>query len=117
MNLKDARRLSIKGKELVEDKFIRLPIVGRLVRNFWRKQIVEPFSAARYFGDAYKVEHSDHSTIAQPENGDAIQGLVINAYFSGTKVRWILDNVLGAREKAGRGELAFGTVDSWLIWN
>ena len=43
-------------------------------------------------------------------------GLVIDAYFSGTKVRWILENVPGAREKAERGELAFGTVDSWLIW-
>jgi len=43
-------------------------------------------------------------------------GLIIDAYFSGTKVRWILDNVPGAREKAERGELAFGTVDSWLIW-
>src|ERR1700730_15419258 len=43
-------------------------------------------------------------------------GLVIDAYFSGTKVRWILDNVPGARERAERGELAFGTVDSWLIW-
>jgi glycerol kinase len=43
-------------------------------------------------------------------------GLVIDAYFSGTKVRWILENVPGAREKADRGELAFGTIDSWLIW-
>jgi len=44
-------------------------------------------------------------------------GLVIDPYFSGTKLRWILDNVEGARAKAERGELAFGTVDSWLIWN
>ncbi len=43
-------------------------------------------------------------------------GLVIDAYFSGTKVKWILDNVPGAREKANRGELAFGTVDTWLVW-
>jgi len=43
-------------------------------------------------------------------------GLVIDAYFSGTKLRWILDNVDGARQKAERGELAFGTVDSWLIY-
>jgi glycerol kinase len=43
-------------------------------------------------------------------------GLVIDAYFSGSKIRWILDNVPGARERAERGELAFGTVDSWLIW-
>jgi len=43
-------------------------------------------------------------------------GLVIDAYFSATKVKWLLDHVPGAREKADRGELAFGTVDSWLIW-
>ena len=44
-------------------------------------------------------------------------GLVIDPYFSATKVRWILDNVEGARARADRGELAFGTVDSWLIWH
>lgn len=44
-------------------------------------------------------------------------GLVIDAYFSGTKVSWILDNVEGARAKAEQGDLLFGTVDSWLIWN
>lgn len=43
-------------------------------------------------------------------------GLIIDAYFSGTKVRWILENVEGAREKAEKGDLLFGTVDSWLIW-
>lgn len=44
-------------------------------------------------------------------------GLILDAYFSGTKIKWILDNVEGAREKAERGELAFGTMDSWLVWN
>ncbi len=44
-------------------------------------------------------------------------GLLIDAYFSGTKVRWILENVPGARERAERGELRFGTVDCWLVWN
>ncbi|MGV3640937.1 MAG: glycerol kinase GlpK [Adhaeribacter sp.] len=44
-------------------------------------------------------------------------GLVLDAYFSATKVRWILENVAGARQKAEAGQLAFGTVDSWLIWN
>jgi glycerol kinase len=43
-------------------------------------------------------------------------GLLLDAYFSGTKVKWILDNVEGAREKAERGELLFGTIDTWLIW-
>ncbi|SNR99710.1 glycerol kinase [Anaerovirgula multivorans] len=44
-------------------------------------------------------------------------GLVVDAYFSGTKVKWILDNVKGAREKAEKGELLFGNIDTWLIWN
>ena len=44
-------------------------------------------------------------------------GLVIDAYFSGPKIKWILDNVEGVREKAEKGEVLFGTVDSWLIWN
>lgn len=44
-------------------------------------------------------------------------GLILDPYFSATKIKWILDNVDGAREKAKRGELCFGTVDSWLIWN
>ena len=44
-------------------------------------------------------------------------GLIIDAYFSGTKIRWILENVPGARDKANKGQLRFGTVDSWLIWN
>lgn len=44
-------------------------------------------------------------------------GLVVDAYFSGTKIKWILDNVDGVREKAEKGEILFGTVDSWLIWN
>ena len=44
-------------------------------------------------------------------------GLILDAYFSGTKIKWILDNVEGAREKAENGELLFGTVDTWLIWN
>ena len=43
-------------------------------------------------------------------------GLKLDAYFSGTKIKWILDNVEGAREKAERGELLFGTVDTWLVW-
>ena len=44
-------------------------------------------------------------------------GLVVDAYFSGTKIKWILDHVKGVRERAKKGEVLFGTVDSWLIWN
>ena len=44
-------------------------------------------------------------------------GLVVDSYFSGTKVKWILDNVEGARERAEKGEICFGTIDTWLLWN
>ena len=44
-------------------------------------------------------------------------GLIIDAYFSATKIKWILDNVTGTRERAKRGDLLFGTIDSWLVWN
>src|SRR5690348_17336986 len=44
-------------------------------------------------------------------------GLVIDAYFSATKIKWILDNVPGIRQQAETGKLAFGTIDSWLVWN
>lgn len=61
------------------------------------------------FCDALKQEGFD-KTIAEKT------GLVTDAYFSGTKVRWILDHVAGAREKAESGKLAFGTIDTWLVW-
>jgi len=57
--------------------------------------------------------------LKKDEFGDYIRqttGLIPDAYFSGTKIKWILDNVEGAREKANRGEILFGTVDTWLIW-
>ncbi|UCP01268.1 glycerol kinase GlpK [Borrelia hermsii] len=44
-------------------------------------------------------------------------GLVLDAYFSGTKIKWILDNVAGARKRAEKGELCFGTIDTWIVWN
>jgi glycerol kinase len=53
-------------------------------------------------------------------HADAVQrasGLVIDAYFSGSKIAWLLDHIPGARQRAERGELAFGTVDTWLLWN
>jgi len=51
------------------------------------------------------------------ENVSSRTGLVLDPYFSATKIAWILDNVPGARARASRGELAFGTIDTWLIWN
>lgn len=65
-NLKEAGKLKIKGKELIEDKFI-------LLKKFWHKQVVEPFAGFRYFGEPYKVPLSDHFSIAKPDGPDAIQ--------------------------------------------
>lgn len=65
-NLKEGGTLKIKGKELVEDKFVYL-------RKFWGKQVVEPFAGAVYFGEPYKVPLSDHFSIAKPHDKTAIQ--------------------------------------------
>ncbi|MDZ7960525.1 MAG: glycerol kinase GlpK [Aulosira sp. DedQUE10] len=65
----------------------------------------------RTAADCDELKAAGHETIFQQKTG-----LVIDAYFSATKVKWLLDRVPYAREKAERGELAFGTVDSWLMW-
>lgn len=62
---------------------------------------------------------SDYCDSIRKSHGEMIRnktGLIIDSYFSATKVRWILENVPGAREKANEGKLLFGTIDSWLIW-
>ncbi|WP_157268574.1 glycerol kinase GlpK [Azohydromonas aeria] len=76
------------------------PIYNAIV---WQDRRAEPLCAQlREQGHAERVREST--------------GLIIDAYFSGTKIHWILQHVPGAREAAQRGELAFGTVDSWLLW-
>jgi glycerol kinase len=69
----------------------------------------------------WQDRRAEPTCVALRERGlsDTIQaktGLLVDAYFSGTKLKWILDHVPGARQQAAHGELAFGTVDSWLIW-
>ncbi len=62
---------------------------------------------------------SDYCDSIRQTHGDMIRnktGLIIDSYFSATKVRWILENVEGAKQKANEGKLLFGTIDSWLIW-
>jgi glycerol kinase len=65
----------------------------------------------RTAGYCDQLKESGHSPLIRERTG-----LVIDAYFSATKLKWILDEVPGARKKAEKGELAFGTVDSWLVW-
>jgi glycerol kinase len=84
----------------------------------WDRKTGEPIHNAIVWQDRRTAPFCDRLRAAGHEK--MIQdksGLVIDAYFSGTKVNWLLDNVPGARDKANRGELAFGTIDTWLIWN
>lgn len=84
----------------------------------WDRKSGKPIYNAIVWQDRRTSEYCDQ--LKKEGHADMIQkktGLVIDSYFSGTKVKWILDNVEGAREKAENGELAFGTIDSWLIWN
>jgi glycerol kinase len=84
----------------------------------WDRKTGEPIHNAIVWQDRRTAGFCDGLKAAG--HGDLIQqraGLVIDAYFSGSKARWLLDNVPGARERAERGELAFGTIDSWLVWN
>jgi glycerol kinase len=83
----------------------------------WNRETGEPISHAIVWQDRRTAGFCDQMKRDGLEG--TIQkktGLVIDAYFSGSKVRWLLDNVSGARALADQGKLAFGTIDSWLIW-
>ncbi|HEY4205613.1 MAG TPA: glycerol kinase GlpK, partial [Puia sp.] len=84
----------------------------------WNKDTGKPVYNAIVWQDRRTSDYCNQLKEAGQE--DLIRqrtGLVIDAYFSATKIRWILDQVPGAKELANEGKLAFGTVDSWLIWN
>ena len=78
---------------------------GRPIHNalVWQDRRAEPVCA--------QLRADGHAGLIQQKTG-----LLVDAYFSGTKLQWLLDNVAGARAAAERGELAFGTVDTWLVW-
>jgi len=84
----------------------------------WNRATGKPVCNAIVWQDRRTAEYCDR--LREDGLGVTITsrtGLIIDAYFSATKIKWILDNVPGARKMAERGELAFGTVDSWLLWN
>lgn len=84
----------------------------------WNRKTGKPVYNAIVWQDRRTAEYCDH--LKKEGYGEKIQektGLIIDAYFSATKVKWILDNVDGVRKLANSGDLAFGTVDSWLAWN
>ena len=83
----------------------------------WDRQTGAPVHRAivwqdrRTAGFCDELKRAGHAEVIQRKSG-----LVVDAYFAGSKLRWLLDHVPGARERAGRGELAFGTIDTWLLW-
>ena len=84
----------------------------------WDRATGEPIGNAIVWQDRRTADFCRE--LKEAGKADLIQrksGLVIDAYFSGSKIRWMLDNIEGAREKAMAGDLAFGTIDSWLVWN
>ena len=84
----------------------------------WDRETGHPIYNAIVWQDRRTADFCDElKAQGLEEKVRAKTGLPIDSYFSATKIRWILDNVEGAREKAKQGRLAFGTVDSWLVWN
>jgi len=84
----------------------------------WNRETGEPVYNAIVWQDRRTAKYCDE--LKEQGFTDKIRektGLILDAYFSGTKVKWILDNVPDAREKAEQGKLCFGTVDTWLVWN
>ena len=86
---------------IIWDRKTGKPVYNAIV---WQDRRTSPFCEA--------LKRAGHGPMIQEKTG-----LVLDAYFSGTKIKWILDEVPGLRARAKNGELAFGTVDSWLIWN
>lgn len=84
----------------------------------WDRKTGQPIYNAIVWQDR---RTSDYCDLLKKEGHMAMirskTGLIIDSYFSATKIKWILDNVEGARERAENGELAFGTIDTWLVWN
>ncbi len=83
----------------------------------WDRATSQPIYPAIVWQDRRTARYCDQlKAIGHELTFQQKTGLLLDAYFSGTKLKWLLDQVPGAREKAERGELAFGTIDTWLVW-
>lgn len=83
----------------------------------WDKKSGEPIYNAIVWQDHRTADYCETLKKDKAEWIHSKTGLIVDAYFSATKIKWILDNVAGARQKANNGELCFGTIDTWLIYN
>ncbi|MEP4884624.1 glycerol kinase GlpK [Maribacter dokdonensis] len=112
-------------KELLEKEEVKpSEIMGIGITNqrettvVWDKNSGEPIYNAIVWQDKRTADICEHlKKSGLTEHVKKTTGLVIDSYFSGTKVKWILDNVEGAKKKAQAGDLLMGTIDTWLVWN
>lgn len=106
-------KVGISGKEIAAIGITN----QRETTIVWDRETSEPLYNAIVWQDRRTAKYCDE--LKAKGHAEMIQkktGLILDAYFSGTKIKWILDHVEGAREKAEQGKLCFGTVDTWLIW-
>lgn len=103
-----------------EEEIIAIGITNQRETSIvWDKNTGEPVYNAIVWQDRRTAEYCDQLKAGDPEIEGVVRnktGLMIDSYFSGTKVKWILDNVEGARERAEKGDLLFGNVDTWIMW-
>jgi glycerol kinase len=118
-----ATQAAVFQQVMVQAKLRPADIAGIGVTNqrettvIWNRSTGKPIYNAIVWQDRRTAE--DCIRLQQAGFGAVVKaktGLLLDAYFSATKIRWLLDHVEGAREQAERGELAFGTIDSWLVW-
>jgi len=119
-----ATQISVATEAIVKANITPTDIAAIGITNqrettvLWDRKTGEPLYNAIVWQDRRTSAYCDElKAKGLAKNIQEKTGLILDAYFSATKIKWILDNVAGAREKAAAGELAFGTIDSWLIWN
>jgi len=117
-------QLAVAVQALIDCKLPAGSVVAAGITNqrettiLWDRKTCEPVYNAIVWQDRRTAGYCDELRRAGAEaEVQARTGLLLDPYFSGTKLRWILENVPGVRRRAEAGELAFGTVDTWLIWN
>ncbi|MGF1559338.1 MAG: glycerol kinase GlpK [Flavobacteriaceae bacterium] len=117
-------QLGVFSELLKKEKVNLVDIMGIGITNqrettvVWNRHTGEPVYNAIVWQDKRTADICEHmKKKGLTEHVRKTTGLVIDSYFSGTKVKWILDNVDGARKKAVNGDLLMGTIDTWLVWN
>ena len=115
----DTAREAISKARVSAEQIASIGITNqRETTVLWDRQTGEPIHHAIVWQDRRTADLCDNlKTEGLEPMVSSKTGLLLDPYFSATKIAWLLDNVSGARDRAERGELAFGTMDSWLLWN